>query len=196
MRFNSRLKMVWPMRGAVTAALAVALLALACTTGGEEAEGPSSGIVVTLVTPQPTPTATPTPAPTPTPTPTPVPNVCPPPPDAATAAEMQVQEPPPLAQVKSPFHVRGWGSNIARTGVVVAIVDARGEVREIEDAPALPKQGRIVPPGLAETDMTAPFAADMKFTVEEAEAVCLWVFVFDAEGKPMDAVLVPLVLTP
>ncbi|MFQ6019325.1 MAG: hypothetical protein ACE5KW_01050 [Dehalococcoidia bacterium] len=175
------------------AALGLALLGLvfgACKGGSAD-----DGIVIT-VTSTSTPSPTPTAIPTPTPKPTPVPNVCGFNPDAATEAELQVQQPRALARPKSPFHVRGWGSTIAKTGVAVAIVDDQAQVLEIRDVSALPREGQIPPPGLNVTDTAAPFAVDMAHPVETAQPVCLWVFQRGPGGVETNVVQVPLLLNP
>src|SRR3972149_4544254 len=119
-----KLRCVWRL-GALLAAALVAI-AIACG-GGSDAE---RTIVIRL--PAPTATSIPTaapplvPSPPPTRPPTPGPNVCGVNPDAAPPSLLQVQEPAPEAKVQNPFHVRGWGSEIAQDnrGVVVAGINA------------------------------------------------------------------------
>jgi hypothetical protein len=182
------------MRRVCMAALGLALLGLACNGGGGGTAG--NGIDIVVRSPEPSPTPKPTPTPATTPTPTPVPIVCGFNPDAATEEELQVQEPEPMAKVKSPFHVRGWGSAIAKTGVAVSIVDAQANVLEFREVSAQPRGELIPPPGLTVTDTTAPFAVDMAHTVESPLAVCLWVFQRAPGGDPTNVVLVPLLLEP
>ena len=217
--------------------LAAVFLVTACTNGGIGRELPQSGgIDITLVTPGPTPSPTPTPMPTATPVPTPTPileNACLFNPDPATAEELQVLEPPgaipgpapeggegeiegaPLEEpqevleVRSPLHVRGWSSDIARDdrGVTIAlvdeqvefvpIVDAEGQEVETVDAPPLPPEGQIPPPGLMVAEFTAPFAVDIGFRVEEPQPVCLWVFIqLVGSSEAQQVVQVPLRLLP
>jgi len=112
-----------------------------------------------------------------------------------------------VVDVRSPLHVRGWGSNIAlnNLGVRIALVDAQGGLVTIRDAsgqevqvvngPPLPREGQIPPPGLRVTEFTAPFAVDIGFAVGEAQPVCLWVFIQPVgSGEPQDIVQVPLQL--
>jgi hypothetical protein len=180
------------IRRVCVATLGLALIGLACNGGGSGTTGDDIDIVIT----SPTPTPTPTPVPTATPTPTPIPSVCGFNPDVAGQGEMQVQEPQPLAKVKSPFHVRGWGSAIAKTGVQVSIVDEQANVLKIRNVAASPSEGQIPPPGLNMTDTTAPFAIDMAHPVESSQPVCLWVFQQGPGGEITNVVLVPLLLEP
>jgi len=200
-----KLRYVWPL-GAILAA-AFAALAIACG-GGSDAE---RTIVIRL--PSPTSdagvTATPTPvlSPTPTRTPTPSPNVCSPNPDPAPLSLLQVQEPAPEAKVGNPFHVRGWGSEIAQDnrGVVVAVINAAGDPLPVggdedtsKEVPPEPKAGRIAPPGLTTTGHPAPFATDILLTgLREQTRFCIWVFTETTEdGRAKHVVQVPITVLP
>ena len=179
-------------------AAAVVFLGLACNGSGDG----ERAIDITLTSPTPTPitTPTPTPMPTPTPTPTPNPKVCGVNPDAAPPSVLQVQEPQPGQQVKNPFHVRGWGSEIGfeQTGVVVALVDAQGNPLPPREAPPQTRANRVAPPGLTVTEFTRPFAVDILLSELEADtSYCLWVFLkTDEAGRPKGVVQVPVVVTP
>src|SRR3989442_10746831 len=97
--------------GCAVLALGAVIFATGC--GGSEAHPTSSeGVVILTATPPPG-TSLPrrTAPPTPPPTPSPL-EVCASNPDPASPKALQVQEPQPQQQVKIPFHLRGWGSNI------------------------------------------------------------------------------------
>jgi len=196
---------VWPLGAVVVAALAA--LAIACGGGGDAER--------TIVIRRPSPTAdagvtaTPTPAgsPTPTRTPTPSPNVCGPNPDAAPPSLLQIQEPAPETKVKNPFHVRGWGSEIAQDnrGVVVAVINAAGDPLPVgggedtsKDVPPEPKAGRIAPPGLDTSGHPAPFATDILLSgLSDQARFCIWVFTeTTADGAPLHVVQVPITVLP
>ncbi len=187
---------LWPLMALLAAA--VVFLGLACNGSGDG----ERTIGITLTSPTPTPITTPTPAPTPSPTPTPTPNpkVCGVNPDAAPPSVLQVQEPQPGQQVKNPFHVRGWGSEIGfeETGVVVALVDAQGNPLPPLEAPPQTRANRVAPPGLNVTEFTRPFAVDILLSeVETDTPYCLWVFLeTDEAGRAKGVVQVPVVVTP
>ena len=200
-----KLRYVLPLGALLPAALAA--LAIACG-GGSDAE---KTIVIRLPTATATsiPVATPTiaPSPTPTRTPTPGPNVCGVNPDAAPPSLLQVQEPAPEAKVANPFHVRGWGSEIAQDnrGVVVAVIDGAGvplpvsgDTDTSKEVPPEPKAGRIAPPGLTTTGHPAPFATDILLTgVTDQSSFCIWVFTeTTADGRPLHVVQVPITVLP
>jgi hypothetical protein len=179
-------------------AFAVVFLGLGCNGSGKGEDA----IGITLTSPTPTPITTPTPSPTPTPTPTPTPNlkVCGVNPDAAPPSVLQVEEPQPGQQVKNPFHVRGWGTEIGfeERGVVVALVDAQSNPLQPLEAPPQTRANRVAPPGLAVTEFTRPFAVDILVSELAADTpYCLWVFLeTDEEGRARGVVQVPVVVTP
>ena len=200
-----KLRYVWPLAALLVAALAA--LAIACG-GGSDAE---RTIVIRLptatATSEPTATATLAPSPTATHTPTPSPNVCSANPDAAPASLLQVQEPAPEAKVRNPFHVRGWGSEIAQDnrGVVVAVISAAGDPLPVsgdkdtsKEVPPEPKAGRIAPPGLDTTKSPAPFATDILLPgLRDQASFCIWVFTeTTADGTPKHLVQVPITVLP
>jgi hypothetical protein len=180
----------------------VALLA-AC--GGDESlsanDEPTPDIVVSFPSPSgdvtPRPRRTPIPSESPTPTPL---KVCAPNPDPAQASVLQVLEPAAEAQVKVPFHVRGWGSNIGfeDQGVAVAIVNAKQETVQVLDVPPQPRTFRIAPAGLEVTGFTRPFGADIVLeNITEPTPFCLWVYQeTNEEGVPKGVVQVPIVVVP
>jgi hypothetical protein len=178
----------------------VALLAVAC--GGDAPKVSPSGDVVVVLT-SPTGNATPRPrktvSPTPTASATPL-KVCTPNPDPASPQVLQVLEPAPDAQVKSPFHVRGWGSNIGfqDRGVALAVVDAKQNVLQVLDLPPQPRTYRLAPPGLQVTENTKPFAADVVIAnVKEPTPYCLWAYQETNEsGRPKGVVQVPILVVP
>jgi hypothetical protein len=186
----------WPL-GVLLAVVAVSV-GLACTGDGDT-EGT---VVVTLTTPTPTviPSPSPEPSPTPSPTPTPDPEVCGFNPDPAPLAVLQVEEPQPGQRVKNPFHVRGWGSEIGfeDRGVIVALVDAKGDPLPPKDVPPQPRALRIPLPGLKVTEFTAPFGVDIVLPeLRSPASFCIWVFLeTTAEGVPKQVVQVPVVVTP
>jgi hypothetical protein len=202
---SANLRYVLPLGALLLAALVA--LAIACGGGGDA----ERTIVIRLPTPTATsiPVATPTIAasPTPTRTPTPGPNVCGPNPDDAPASLLQVQEPAPEASVRNPFHVRGWGSEIAQDnrGVVVAVINAAGAPLPVggnkdtsKEVPPEPKAGRIAPPGLTTTGHPAPFATDILLTgLTDQTPFCIWVFTeTTADGRPLHVVQVPITVLP
>src|SRR3990170_674390 len=199
------LRYVWPL--GVILAVALAALAIACG-GGSDAER-TIDIRLPTATATSIPVATPTiaPSPTPTRTPTPGPNVCSPNPDDAPPSLLQVQEPAPEAKVGNPFHVRGWGSEIAQDnrGVVVAVFNAAGAPLPVsgnkdtsKEVPPEPKAGRIAPPGLTTTGHPAPFATDILLTgLREQTRFCIWVFTETTEdGRAKHVVQVPITVLP
>jgi hypothetical protein len=180
-------------------AAAALLLGLACNGSGEG----EPTIVITVGGPSPTPVSTPTPEPTPSPTPTPTPitEVCGVNPDPAPPSVLQVQEPQPGQRVKTPFHVRGWGSSpvFHEIGMVLAVVNADGElVRVMADVPPQARAHRALPPGLQNTEFTHPFAADVLLTdLAGPTPFCLWAFLeTDEEGNPKQMVQVPVIVAP
>jgi len=184
-------------------ALAVAVFAVSCSGGDSEANpAPSELAVVLTQTPgaaTPLPRRTPTVEATSAPTPTPL-KVCAANPDPAPAKLLQVQEPRPEQQVKIPFHVRGWGSNIGQDnrGVALGIVDARQTVVQVLNLPPQPNTYRLPPSDLERTDNTRPFGADIVIQgIKEPTPYCLWVYQeTTAEGRPRGVVQVPVVVIP
>jgi len=183
-------------------ALTAAVLVVSC--GGGDSEAGSStddltGIVVTQTagpaTALPRRTAPPSEAPTPTPV-----AVCAPNPDPAPPKVLQVQEPQPEQQVKIPFHVRGWGSNIGEgnRGVALGVVDAKQSVVQVLNLPAQPNTYRLPPPSLDRTDNTRPFAADIVIQgITAPTPYCLWIYLETTpEGRPRGVVQVPVVVVP
>lgn len=177
------------------------IVALACD-GGDTQEGTSAdGIEVKV--PSPTGEATVRPRRTTvasvTPSPSPL-KVCASNPDPAHSSILQIEEPKPEQQVKVPFHVRGWGSNIGfeNRGVALAIVNAKQEVIQVLDLPPQPRTYRVAPPGLEITENTMPFAADVVISnINEPTAFCLWVYQETTEtGTPKGVVQVPVVVLP
>lgn len=183
-------------------ALLAVLVTLAAGCGGDAEQVRPSGDVVVVLT-SPTGRATPRPrktvSPIPTVAPTPL-KVCTPNPDPASPQVLQVQEPAPEQQVRSPFHVRGWGSNIGfeDRGVALAVVDAKQKVVQVLDLPPQPRTYRLAPPGLEVTDFTKPFAADVVINgVKEPTPYCLWVYQETNEsGRPKGVVQVPIMVMP
>jgi hypothetical protein len=184
------------------AAVAVALVLLAACGGGDDVQDASpSGIVVVVATPSTPKTPVPRKSATPTVTPSPTPlQVCGANPDPASPKILQVQEPAPQQQVRVPFHVRGWGSNIGvdNQGVALAVVDAKQTVQQVLDLPPEPRQFRVPPPGLEITDNTRPFAADVVINgITAPTAYCLWVYqATTAGGSPRGVVQVPVLVVP
>lgn len=180
----------------------LAALAVACGGGGEKVGGVSpSDLLVVITTPTSQSTVitrrTPTPAPTPTVTPL---KVCAPNPDPAPPSLLQFEEPKAEQQVKVPFHVRGWGSNIGfeNRGVALAVVNAKQEVLQVLDLPPQPRTFRRAPDGLEISDGTRPFGADVVITnIKEPTPFCIWVYLeADAAGKPKGVVQLPIVVVP
>jgi hypothetical protein len=177
------------------------LFAMAC--GGDDRSESSATPAISVdlitntgpVTPRNRRTVTPSPTPTPTPL-----QVCAPNPDPAPANVLQVLEPLANTQVTVPIFVRGWGSNIAQNnlGVVLAVVDQRQSVVQVNNLPPQPRDFRVAPNGLDITDFTAPFAADVVLSgVTEPTPFCLWVYLStDDEGRAKQVVQVPVIVLP
>ena len=193
------------LRRASIPALCVAVLAaLVAACGGSGAEGGGgspSDVLVVITTPSAEPTliARRTATPSPSPVPTPV-KVCAPNPNPAPPTLLQIEEPKPEVQVKVPFHVRGWGSNIGfeNRGVALAVVNAKQEVVQVLDLPPQPRTFRKAPDGIQITDNTRPFAADVVIqNIKEPTLFCLWVYLeADAAGKPKGVIQLPIVVVP
>jgi hypothetical protein len=184
---------LWPLAAALFT-LATAL-GLACDGGDEDGRT----VVITFATPTPTDVPSPVPSPSPTPTVTATPQpVCGVNPDPAPATALQVQEPQPNEKVSNPFHLRGWGSDIADSGVVVALIDASGEPMPEKDVPAESRSGRIAPSGITVGAGTAPFATDVLVEGLRAETpYCVWVFLeVTAQGFPRQVHQVPVIVVP
>ena len=184
---------LWPL--VVAVATLAAAFGFASDGGGEDGKT----VVIRYPTPTPTDVPSPQPSPSPTPTVTPTPQpVCGVNPDPAAATALQVQEPQPNAKVSNPFHLRGWGSDIAGRGVIVALIDRNGEPLPEKDVPAASRSGRIAPPGLTVGAGTAPFATDILLEGLRAQtSYCVWVFLdVTAEGAPKGVLQVPVVVTP
>ena len=102
--------------------------------------------------------------------------------------------------MKNPFHVRGWGSDIGfeERGVVVALVDVRGNPLPPLEAPPQTRANRVAPPGLNVTEFTRPFAVDILVSgLETATPYCLWVFLETTEeGIAKQVVQVPVIVAP
>jgi hypothetical protein len=195
MRVGSSRRQLWPFAAVAVVFLAVAF-GLAC--GGASDEGAKT-VVIKFPTPTPTAVPSPEPSPSPTPTVTPTPQaVCGINPDPVPATALQVQEPQPNESVPNPFHLRGWGSDIAAKGVVVALIDITGEPLPEKDVAAESRSGRIAPPGLTVTDGTAPFATDILVEGLRAETrYCVWVFLdVTAKGEPKGVLQVPVTVKP
>jgi len=186
--------------GAALLALATLIFAGACGGDGE-AHPESSGDVI-LVTQTAAPasslprrTATPSPPPTPTPL-----QVCAPNPDPASPKVLQVQEPQPQQQLKIPFHLRGWGSNIGANnkGVAVGIVDAKQSIVQVLNLPPQPNTYRLPPPDLERGDNSRPFGADIVITdIKEPTPYCLWVYLETTpEGRARSVVQIPVIVVP
>jgi hypothetical protein len=178
------------------------VLAVSCGGGDSQAGPRSSDLADVIVTQSPgAPTALPrrTPEPTPAPTPTPL-QVCAPNPDPAPSKVLQVQEPHAEQQVKIPFHVRGWGSNIGKNnrGVALGIVDARQTVVQVLNLPPQPNTYRLPPSELERNDNTRPFAADVVIAgITGPTPYCLWVYQETTpEGRPRGVIQVPILVVP
>ncbi len=181
-------------------ALAVLLLVTACG-GSDAAQSSPEGITVVTLTPRGP--ATPRPRKTATATPTPAPTqlkVCAANPDPASPKLLQVLDPQPEQQVKMPFYVRGWGSNIGfqSAGVALAVVDAKQTVTQVLNLPPQPRDFRVAPSGLEVTENTRPFGADIVINgLKEPTPYCLWVYQQTTEnGQPKGVVQIPIVVTP
>ena len=189
--------------GRISGALALTATVLVSGCGGGDSEAGSSagdlGIILTQ-TPGPA-TALPrrTAAPSVAPSPTPL-AVCAPNPDPAQPKVLQIQEPHPEQQVKIPFHVRGWGSNIGQDnrGLALGVVDANQKVVQVLNLPPQPNTYRLPPPGLDRTDNTRPFGADIVIQgITAPTPYCLWIYQSTtADGRPRGVVQVPIVVVP
>jgi len=199
------LRYVWPL--AVLLAAILVALAVACTGGGDAEKTIVIRLPTATATSEPSATPTPAPSPSPTRTPTPGPNVCGVNPDPAPASLLQVQEPAVEAKVRNPFHVRGWGSEIAQDnrGVVVAVINAAADPLPVgggddtsKEVPPEPKAGRIAPAGLDTSGHPAPFATDILISgLREQTPFCIWVFTETTdEGEPRHVVQVPITVLP
>jgi hypothetical protein len=189
--------------GRISGALALTATVLVSSCGGGDSEAGSSagdlGIIVTQTPGAPTAlprrTATPSVAPSPTPL-----AVCAPNPDPAQPKVLQIQEPHPEQQVKIPFHVRGWGSNIGQDnrGLALGVVDANQKVVQVLNLPPQPNTYRLPPPGLDRTDNTRPFGADIVIQgITAPTPYCLWIYQeTTADGRPRGVVQVPIVVIP
>ncbi|TMB93494.1 MAG: hypothetical protein E6J42_12805 [Chloroflexi bacterium] len=185
-----------------SAVVFVSLLAVSCG-GGDDAASAGASPDVVISFPSATGNVTPIPRRTPTPTVSPSPSplkVCAPNPDPAQPKLLQVQDPQPGQQVKVPFYVRGWGSNIGfeNKGVALAIVNVKQEVKQVLDLPPQPRNYRIAPPGMEITENTKPFGADIVINnITEPTPYCLWVYQeTTAEGTPKGVVQVPIMVLP
>lgn len=189
----------------VAAGLALLSITLLAGCGGDESlsanEEETPDVVVSFPSPSgdvtPRPRRTPIPSESPTPTPL---KVCAPNPDPAQANILQVLEPRPEQQVKIPFYVRGWGSNIGfqDQGVAVAVVNAKQETVQVLDLPPQPRTFRVAPAGMEITEFTRPFGADIVIqNIREPTPFCLWVYQqTDERGTPKGVVQVPVVVVP
>jgi hypothetical protein len=187
--------------GGVAVLFASLLLAAACGGGGGSQDSTPSGIVVIVASPSTVKTPVPRKSATPSVTPSPTPlQVCGANPDPASPKLLQVEEPLSQQQVKIPFHVRGWGSNIGldNQGVALAVVDAKQTVQQVLELPPQPRQFRVAPPGLEITDNTRPFAADIVIKgVTAPTPYCLWIYqATTAGGQPRGVVQVPVMVLP
>ena len=190
---------------AIAAGGALFVLALAAACGGGDgsssADDETPDIVVSF--PSPSGDVTPRPRKTPistsSPTATPL-KVCAPNPDPAQASILQTLSPAPGQQVKVPFYVSGWGSNIGfeSRGVAVALVNAKQEVVQVLDVPPQPRTFRIAPAGMEITPFTQPFGADVVVdNIHEPTPFCIWVYQeTDEEGTPKGVVQIPIVVVP
>lgn len=189
----------------VAAGLVLLFVILLAACGGDESLSASDDetpdVVVSFpspngdVTPRPRRTAIPSESPSPSPL-----RVCAPNPDPAQANILQVLEPRPEQQVKIPFYVRGWGSNIGfqNQGVAVAVVNAKQETVQVLDLPPQPRTFRVAPAGLEITEFTRPFGADIVLqNIKGPTPFCLWVYQqTDERGTPKGVVQVPVVVVP
>ena len=182
--------------------VALGVLAVSCGGSDSQARPRTSNLADVIITSTPgAPTALPrrTPEPTPAPTPTPL-QVCAPNPDPAPSKILRVQEPHAEQQVKIPFQMRGWGSNIGQDnrGVALGIVDVRQTVVQVLNLPPQPNTYRLPPPDLERKHNTRPFAADVVISgIKEPTSYCLWVYLETTpEGRPRGVVQVPIVVVP
>lgn len=186
-------------RSSLLAAGLLAGLALLSACGGADGADP---VEIDFATPTPTspPLPTASAAPTPTATPTPSPDVCTPNPDPVPEGILTIDEPEAREEVGNPFHVRGWGSNIGKNdiGVVVAVIDATGDVVVALDAPPQPRSNRILPRGVQKTEFTQPFGVDVLLSDLKARtSFCIWVFSqTDSRGNPKDVLQRPITVRP
>ncbi len=182
-------------------ALAALLVLPAACAGGSDTEQTPRGLVIVTRTPTGQVTTRPrsTAMPTATPTPSPL-SVCSVNPDPASPQLLQVVQPRPDQQVKIPFYVSGWGSNIGfeNLGVALAVLDAKETVLQVLDLPPQPREFRVAPPGIQITEYTRPFGADIVINgVEEPTPFCLWVYQETTEtGAPKGVVQVPVLVLP
>jgi hypothetical protein len=190
----------WLVTG--VAVFVLGILAAGCGGGDGEAGPVSSDLEGVIVTPTPgAPTALPrrTPEPTPAPTATPL-QVCAPNPDPAQPKILQVLEPHAEQQLKIPFHLRGWGSNIGKDnrGVAIGIVDAKQTVVQVLNLPPQPADYRLPPADLERNENTRPFAADVVISgIKEPTPYCLWIYQETTpEGRPKGVIQVPIVVMP
>jgi hypothetical protein len=113
---------------------------------------------------------------------------------------LQVHEPAPQQQVKIPFHVRGWGSNIGQDnrGVALGIVDANQKVIQVLNIPPQPNTYRLPPADLERTDNSRPFGADIVIQgITAPTPYCLWVYLETTpEGRPRQVVQIPVIVVP
>ncbi len=193
---------IWLRAGAATVLLLVVALVVACGGGddntGDDKSTPDVVVSFPTTSGQVTPRPRKTPISTSSPTPTPL-KVCAPNPDPAPANVLQVIEPKAEQQVKVPFHVVGWGSNIGfeDQGVAVALVNAKQEVVQVLDVPPQPRTFRVAPQGLEITEFTRPFGADIViYGLNEPTTFCLWIYQTANETGPKGVVQVPVVVVP
>lgn len=196
-----RLKLLRPLS---LLAFAVLLMALALSCG-EGSNGPS--VVIILATPgsseqalsTPTPTPAPSASPSPSPKLTPL-QVCASNPDPASPGELQLDSPSADQKVSLPVEVRGWGANIgkAESGVAIAIVNEKQEILQVLNVPPQPRAYRVPPQGLAISDFTRPFAADILLSgLSGPTPFCLWVYLeTNGEGVPQQVIQIPFLAAP
>jgi hypothetical protein len=187
------------------AAASVPLLLVACLPSDDDddngSEGSNPGVVVIVETPGPDASdeARESVPPTPTPSPTPL-QVCGTNPDPAPPNILMIEAPTNAQQVKVPFAVRGWGSNIGfeDQGVAVAIVDGTQTVRQVLDLPPQPREYRVAPPGMNITEFTKPYAADIVIQgLTGPTPFCIWVYQqTNEQGQPRGVVQVPVIVIP
>jgi len=193
-------RIAWHVTG--VAALALGIFAAGCGGGDSEARPVSSDLEGVIVTSTPgAPTALPRRTAEPTPAPTPAPlQVCAPNPDPAQPKVLQVLEPHGEQQVKIPFHVRGWGSNIGKDnrGVALGIVDAKQTVVQVLNLPPQPADYRLPPSDLERNENTRPFAADVVIAgIKEPTPYCLWIYQETTpEGRPKGVIQIPILVVP
>jgi len=179
--------------------LGACLLAAACG-GSSEGSTSTPGVSLSAVTPSgdTTPRARKTATPSPTATATPL-QVCAPNPDPAPATVLQLLEPAAGAQIQVPVHVRGWVSNLDPGKTIsLAVVDEKQNVVQVNNLPPEPRDYRVAPPGLAVTDNTYPFAADIVLNnVTAPTPYCLWAYLsVDDQGHAKQVVQLPVMFLP